>query len=66
MTDYSVIIDKVLSDEGFADRLVASPEQTLRDNGVEPSTEVLSALQGMNAEAVSNLAKAFGKDQAAS
>lgn len=65
MADYSNIVKLVLEDSSYADRLIAEPEATLRADGIEPDSEVIEALGNMNAEAVRNLADAFGKSKAA-
>ncbi|MCF2151397.1 Os1348 family NHLP clan protein [Desmonostoc muscorum LEGE 12446] len=65
MSDLQAVVGRVLSDESFAQRLVESPEATLREVGVEPTPEVLEALQGVDIQAMQQLAAAFGQDKAA-
>jgi hypothetical protein len=59
------LVAKALGDPGFCETLVASPEATLRAEGVEPTAEILDALTGLDAGAVQRLAVVFGKSQAA-
>ncbi len=59
------LVGKVLSDPTFCEALVANPEAALRENGVEPTAEILDALKGLDATAVQRLAVVFGKSQAA-
>ncbi|MGB8700584.1 MAG: Os1348 family NHLP clan protein [Thermosynechococcaceae cyanobacterium] len=65
MSDFQTLVGRALSDENFAKSLVESPEATLREAGVEPSAEILEALQGIDLEGVKSLAAAFGDDKAA-
>ena len=63
--DLEILVGKILSDEEFAQALVENPEQTLRDNGIDPTIDLLEALQGVDVEALKNLAASFGDNQAA-
>ena len=64
--ELQALIGKVLSDEKLARSLAENPEQTLRDNGVEPTAEIIEALQAVDANQVQKLAAAFSsKDNAA-
>ena len=63
--DIQVLVGKILSDEGFAKALADNPEQALKDAGVEPTIDLLEALQGVDADSLQNLASAFGENQAA-
>lgn len=65
MSDFQALVGKALSDEAFAKKLVESPEEALKEAGVEPTEEVLDALEGLDVESVKKLAAAFGDDQAA-
>jgi len=65
MADFQTIIGKVFSDTAFCKQLIANPEKTLRDHGVEPTQEMIAALKVLDADAVMKLAAAFGKEQAA-
>lgn len=60
-----ILVGKILSNEDFAQALVENPEQTLRDNGIDPTLDLLDALQGVDVEALKNLAASFGDNQAA-
>ena len=63
--DIQTLVGKILSDENFARTLAENPEQALQDAGIEPTIDLLDALKGVDAEALKNLASAFGQDQAA-
>ena len=63
--DLEILIGKILSDEDFAQALAENPEQTLKDNGIDPTIDLLEALKGVDVEALKNLAASFGDNQAA-
>ena len=63
--DLEVLVGKILSDEDFAQALVENPEQTLKDNGIDPTIDLLDASQGVDVEALKGLAPSFGDNQAA-
>jgi len=63
--DLEILVGKILSDEDFAKALVENPEQTLKDNGIDPTIDLLEALEGVDIEALKNLAASFGDNQAA-
>jgi len=65
MSDLQVVVGRILSDESFAQRLVESPKATLREVGVDPTPELLEALQGLDLQALQQLTAAFGEDKAA-
>jgi hypothetical protein len=63
--ELQLLIGKVLSDEKLAKALAENPEQTLRDNGVEPTPEMVAALKAVDAAQVQKLAAAFGNKEGA-
>lgn len=63
--DIQTLVGKILSDPKFAEALTQNPEQALKDAGIEPTIDLLDALQGVDADSLKNLAAAFGEDQAA-
>jgi hypothetical protein len=65
MTDIQMIAGKILADAAFCDKLLANPEQTLKENGVEPTAEIIEAIKALDASSMKKLAAVFGKDQAA-
>lgn len=65
MNNFDRIIQKLLSDESFAAELIANPHDTLVASGVEPTPEVVSALEQLDAGSLNRLATAFGQQQAA-
>jgi hypothetical protein len=40
------VLSKLTADPGFADKLRANPESTLREMGVKPTTELVEAVSG--------------------
>jgi hypothetical protein len=64
-TDLQLLVGKILSDEKFAEALAKNPEQALKDAGIDPAIDLVEALKGVDAEALKNLATAFGENQAA-
>lgn len=66
MTDQNTDInDLVLNDSDFCNALVQDPEATLRARGIEPTPEIVNALQAVDAEGLRKLVSAFGQQQAA-
>ena len=63
--DLQLLVGKILSDEKFATDLAKSPEETLKEAGIEPTIDLLEALQGVDAESLRKLAASFGEHQAA-
>lgn len=63
--DIQTLVGRILSDPKFAEALTQNPEQALKDAGIEPTIDLLDALQGVDADSLKNLAAAFGEDQAA-
>lgn len=63
--DLEILVGKILSDEDFAQALVENPEQTLKDNGIDPTIDLLEALRGVDVEALKDLAASFGDNKAA-
>jgi hypothetical protein len=58
------LIGHAMSDKSFRDRLLASPEETLRAEGYEVGPEVIEAIKAANADDVNKLAGAFESDSA--
>lgn len=65
MTDIPALIERVLKDDEFVQNLLASPEKTLRESGVEPTPEILDALSGLDIQTVRKLAASFDDENAA-
>lgn len=64
-SDFDTLVSKVMSDDAFAANLVSQPEQTLRSAGIQPSSELLDALKGVDMASIKQLATAFQQDRAA-
>ena len=65
MTDIPALIERVLTDDAFVQKLLEFPETTLREVGVEPTREILDALSGLDVETVRKLAASFDDENAA-
>jgi len=63
--DLQTLVGKILTDEEFARALTENPEQTLEDNGIEPTLDLLDALKEVDAQSLKNLAAAFKENKAA-
>ncbi len=63
--DLQLLIGKIIADEGFAEALVKNPEQTLNTAGIEPTVDLLEALNGVDVESLKGLAASFGENKAA-
>lgn len=64
MADFSKLVNRAVSDEGFAQELVDNPEQALRSEGIDPTPEMLDALKGVDVNSIKQLAAAFGENKA--
>ena len=58
-SELQTLIGKVMSDPDLAVALTQNPEQTLRDNGVEPTPEMIRALKAVDPGQIQKLAAAF-------
>ncbi len=63
--DLQHLIGKILSDKEFARSLAENPEETLQEAGIEPTIDLLEALQGVDANSLQELAAAFDEKKAA-
>ena len=63
--DLQRLVGKILEDEAFAQALVADPETALAEANIEPTVDLLDALEGVDLESLKELAAAFGENQAA-
>ncbi|GAB4445163.1 MAG: hypothetical protein Kow0031_27670 [Anaerolineae bacterium] len=59
------LVGKILEDETFVDALAANPKKALEDAGIEPTLDLLDALEGVDPNQIKQMAATFGKDQAA-
>lgn len=59
------LVDKAINDADFAQRLVTAPRETLKAAGVEPTDEMVDAIEGLDAASLRKLAVAFGDTKAA-
>lgn len=60
-----LLVGKILEDEKFVDALTTNPKQALEDAGIEPTLDLLEALDGVDPNQIKQMAATFGKDQAA-
>lgn len=65
MSDIPALIERVLTDDDFATKLLDLPEKTLLEFGVEPTAEILDALSGLDIDTVRKLAASFDDENAA-
>ena len=63
--DLQLLIGKILSDQDFAKALADDPQAALAKAGIEPTIDLLEALDGVDAESLQKLAANFGDQQAA-
>lgn len=64
-TDLQRLIGKILSDEAFTQALAENPEKALQEANINPTVDLLEALDGVDIDTLKNLAATFGDDQAA-
>ena len=64
-SDFQTLVSKVMSDDAFAANLTSNPEHTLKGAGIEPTSELLDALKGVDVSSIKQMASAFKSDQAA-
>lgn len=65
MGDLQSVISRALQDPVFCTELSSYPEETLRENGVEPTPEMIDALNSLDADAIQKLAAIFTKQHPA-
>ena len=51
------LIGRALTDKAFRDRLLASPDATLREEGYEVGPEVVEAIKSVNPEEINAVAQ---------
>jgi len=50
---------RIISDDTFAQALLANPEKILLNEGIEPTLEILEAIRGIELEELRSLTLAF-------
>jgi hypothetical protein len=65
MANVEALVKRVMTEEAFAQALVDRPEETLREVGVEPTPQILEALNNVDVDALRALVAAFDVDEAA-
>jgi len=63
--DLQLLVGKILEDQEFAKSLVENPQEALEKAGIEPTIDLLEALNGVDANALQQLAASFGDQKAA-
>ena len=58
---FAYLVNKVLHDPEYAERLEENPREALIEIGIEPTDEILKALSGINKDTIVRLAEAFSK-----
>jgi hypothetical protein len=56
---FEYLASKALFDEKFAQALVENPAQALESIGIEPTEEILTALQKIDVDSIAAVAAAF-------
>jgi hypothetical protein len=59
MATLQEIAIRIITDDDFAQALLANPEQVLRAEGIEPTPEMIEAVQGIDMAELRNLTAAF-------
>lgn len=59
------LLHQVLTDPSFCARFLEAPGDVLRAHGVEPTDDLLEAVQGLDVPTLQKLAKAFRSHPAA-
>lgn len=65
MSNFHKVIGRAMASDAFCAELLSDPSSVLRDNGVEPTPQMLTALSRLDAASVRKLASAFGQKGAA-
>jgi hypothetical protein len=63
--DVNTLVSKLLSDEAFASALSANPSKALADANIQPTNDLISALNGVDPGSLRQLAQAFQNSHAA-
>ena len=63
--DLQLLVGKIMEDQEFTKALAENPKQTLEEAGIEPTIDLLEALNGVDAESLQQLATSFGDQKAA-
>ena len=61
--EFAHLVGKAAFDPVFARRLREEPAEALREIGIEPTQEVLSALEAVDLHSIEQLAGALGDDR---
>lgn len=59
MATLQEIAIRIITDDAFAEALLAHPEDVLRAEGIEPTPEMLEAIRGIDLAELRNLTAAF-------
>ena len=65
MATLQEIAIRIITDDQFAQQLLANPEQVLRTEGIEPTQEMIEAVEGIDIEELRNLTAAFSDESKA-
>ena len=65
MATLQEIAIRIITDDRFAQKLLANPEQVLRAEGIEPTREMIEAVEGIDIEELRNLTAAFSDESKA-
>lgn len=56
------VVLKIMTNQEFAAKLLANPETVLREEGVEPTAEILQILAGLNLADLQVMAEKFNNE----
>ncbi len=63
MANFEILVNKLLFDEAFAQRMKSDPAAALKDLGIEPTEERLKAIREVDLNAITRAASAIGTGQ---
>ncbi len=63
--DLQLLVGKILEDQEFTKALAENPKDALEKAGIEPTIDLLDALNEVDAESLQQLAVSFGDQKAA-
>ena len=63
MPNFEVLVNKMMFDPGFADRMQNDPAAALNELGIEPTPERLDAIRHVDFDAITRAAEAIGAAQ---
>lgn len=53
------VVLRIMTDTAYAEELLANPEAVLQKEGIEPTEEILTVLNGLDVDALKQMAEKF-------